>query len=64
MCLLWFSLCHRHCQEDEVEDGWLWGQLDRPSVPVVLLRGGRSRVCPAAPRPRAGPSRRTLSPRS
>lgn len=22
MCLLWFSLCHRHCQEGEVEDGW------------------------------------------
>lgn len=57
MCLLWFSLCHRHFQEDEVEDGWKkgqsWlgasrvvhgcgGQLGPRSVPAVLLCRGRS----------------------
>lgn len=26
MCLLWFSLCHRHYQEDKVEDGWRKGR--------------------------------------
>lgn len=64
MCLLWFSLCHRHCQEGEVEDGWpgragllvAAGQLGCPSVPLALLLGGRGRLCPAASSSRRSPS--------
>lgn len=56
MCLLWFSLCHRHCQEGEVEDGWPGagrtaggcGAAGRTPVPLALLLGGRGRLCPAA----------------
>lgn len=63
MCLLWFSLCHRHYQEGEVEDGWRkgqsWlgvgrvvhgcgGQLDSPSAPAVLLFDGCSGGLPSS----------------
>lgn len=63
MCLLWFSLCHRHYQEDKVEDGWRkgqsWpgagrvvhgcgGQLDPPLVPAVPLFNGRSWGLPSS----------------